>query len=245
MQSTSLQDSGYSWFRLAISLVLATIGGIGLWVPVIILPVIQQEFGIDRAGASLPYTGTMVGFAVGGLLMGRLSDRFGIVVPLVLSGIMLAAGFFLAAWSPNYWVYVFAQSVPIGLLGCASTFGPLVADVSLWFRKRRGIAVAIVASGNYLAGAIWPPVITWITQIYGWRPAYACLGLVALIVMLPLAFLLRRRASLDEVPGSHQVRHDAEPAERHAILAGHAGTGGAGLLRGHVDAAGTSGRLLY
>jgi predicted MFS family arabinose efflux permease len=202
MQSTALQDSGYSWFRVAISLVLATIGGIGLWVPVVILPTIQQDFGLDRAGAALPYTGTMIGFALGGLFMGRLSDRFGIVMPVVLSAVMLALGFFLAAWSPNYWVYVFAQSVPIGFLGCAATFGPLVADVSLWFQKRRGIAIAIVASGNYLAGAIWPPVITWITQTYGWRPAYACLGVLALVVMLPLAFLLRRRASQDEVPSA-------------------------------------------
>ncbi len=202
MNSTSLQDSRYSWFRLFISLLLATVGGIGLWAPVIFLPTIQQDFGVDRAGAAIPYTATMIGFALGGLLMGKLSDKFGIVMPMVFGALMLALGFFLAAWSPNYWVYVFAQAVPIGFLGCAPTFGPLVADVSLWFQKRRGIAIAIVASGNYLAGTIWPPILTWITQSYGWRPAYVFLGALTLAVMLPLAFFLRRRASLDEVPSA-------------------------------------------
>lgn len=202
MTSTSLQDSRYSWFRLFISLVLATIGGIGLWAPVIILPTIQADFAVDRAGASVPYTATMIGFALGGLLMGRISDKFGIVVPMVFGALMLTCGMFIAAWAPNYWVYVFAQAIPIGFLGCAPTFGPLVADVSLWFQKRRGIAVAIVASGNYLAGTIWPPILTWITQNHGWRSAYVFLGVLTICVMLPFAFLLRRRASLDEVPSN-------------------------------------------
>jgi predicted MFS family arabinose efflux permease len=220
MNSTALQDSAYSWFRLAISLALAVIGGIGLWVPVILLPAIQQDFGVDRAGASIPYTATMIGFALGGLLMGRMSDRFGIVVPMLFGALMLTLGFGIAAWSPNYWVYVFAQAVPIGFLGCAPTFGPLVADVSMWFQKRRGIAIAIVASGNYLAGTIWPPILTWITQSYGWRPAYVFIGALSLFVMLPLAFLLRRRASRDEVPGATNSAVSQKPLDGTPFLQG-------------------------
>lgn len=220
MNSTALQDSAYSWFRLAISLALATIGGIGLWAPVILLPSIQNDFGVDRAGASIPYTATMIGFALGGLLMGRMSDRFGIVAPMVFGALMLTAGFGLAAWSPNYWVYVFAQAVPIGFLGCAPTFGPLVADVSLWFQKRRGIAIAIVASGNYLAGTIWPPILTWITQTYGWRPAYVFIGGLSLFVMLPLAFFLRRRASRDEVPSATNSSVTTKPLDGTPFLQG-------------------------
>ncbi|MBL8790183.1 MAG: MFS transporter, partial [Rhizobiales bacterium] len=150
-------DSSYSWFRMAVSLALATIGGIGLWAAVITLPVIQKEFGIDRAGASFPYTMTMVGFALGGVLMGRLADRFGIMVPMFIGTIFLGIGFIACAYAPSYWTFVAAQAGIIGLFGVATTFGPLVADISLWFQKRRGIAVAIVASGNYLAGTIWPP----------------------------------------------------------------------------------------
>jgi MFS family permease len=202
MTSTALQDSRYSWFRLAISLLLATISGIGLWVPVVVLPTIQAEFGIDRAGASVPYTATMIGFALGGVTMGRLADRFGIMVPMLLGTVMLALGFLVAAWSPNYWTFVAAQCVLIGFLGCATAFGPLVADVSLWFQKRRGVAIAIVASGNYLAGTIWPPILTWGIANYGWRMSYVGLGLIVLITMLPLAVFLRRRASLEDVPSA-------------------------------------------
>ena len=78
MPATHLPDSRYSWFRLLASLALATVGGIGLWAGIVALPFIQADFGVDRAGASFPYTMTMIGFAFGGILMGRLSDRFGL-----------------------------------------------------------------------------------------------------------------------------------------------------------------------
>jgi MFS family permease len=193
-----IQDSSYSWWRLAVSLALATIGGIGLWAAVVVLPAIQAEFGIDRSAASLPYTATMIGFAAGGLVMGRMADRFGIAVPMFFGSIILGLGFFAAAAAPSYWVFVAVQAGLIGLFGCATTFGPLVADVSLWFQKRRGLAVAIVASGNYLAGTIWPPILTWGVENYGWRAAYMGLGILVLAAMLPLSLFLRRRASLED-----------------------------------------------
>jgi MFS family permease len=193
-------DSRYSWFRLAVSLALATIGGIGLWAIVVVLPTIQAEFGIDRSGASFPYTMTMIGFAFGGVMMGRVADRFGIMVPMIFGTVLLGIGFFVAALAPSYWVFVFAQAGIIGLFGVSTTFGPLVADVSLWFQKRRGIAVAIAASGNYLAGTIWPPFLTWAVAQWGWRTSFMAIGVLCVVLMLPLALLLRPRASLEERP---------------------------------------------
>jgi MFS family permease len=198
MVTTHLPDSNYAWLRLAASIALSTLGGIGLWAGVVVLPFIQAEFGIDRAGASLPYTMTMIGFAIGGVLMGKLADKFGIMVPMMIGSVMLGVGFFAAALAPNYWSYVAISAGIIGLFGCATTFGPLVADVSLWFRKRRGIAVAIVASGNYLAGTIWPPLMTHAIQNYGWRHAYMFIGVTCVVTMLPLSLMLRQRASLSE-----------------------------------------------
>ena len=197
--ASTTQDSPYAWFRLAVSLALATIGGIGIWAGIVVLPFIQVEFGVDRSGASFPYTMSMIGFALGGVLMGRLADRFGIMVPMFIGSIMLGLGFIASALSPNYWVYVVSQAFLIGF-GCATIFGPLVADASLWFQKRRGIAVAVAASGNYIAGTIWPPILTWGIQTYGWRYAYIALGILTVSLMLPLSLFLRRRASLDERP---------------------------------------------
>src|SRR5512145_666608 len=92
-------DSSYAWWRLAVSLALSTIGGVGLWSAVVVLPTIETEFGVDRGGASLPYTAAMVGFAIGGVLMGRLADRFGIMLPLLVNAPLLGLGFIAAAFT--------------------------------------------------------------------------------------------------------------------------------------------------
>jgi len=193
-----LTDSPYAWWRLAASLALSTLAGVGLWSSVVVLPEIQLEFGIDRGEASLPYTATFLGFAVGGVLMGRLSDRIGIMLPVMVSAVMLGAGFILAAQASNLWQFVLVQGLGIGMLGTATTFGPLVADVSHWFRRRRGIAVAIVASGNYIAGTIWPPILQYGIDGWGWRPTYTAVGIFCIVTMLPPALALRRRAQLDD-----------------------------------------------
>lgn len=206
MRMTShLPDSRYAWFRLGVSLALATLGGIGLWAPVVALPIVQQEFSVDRAGASIPYTLTMIGFGIGGVLMGRLADRFGIVVPMVIGTVLLCLGFVGAAAAPGYWWFVVAQAGLIGLFGVATTFGPLVADVSLWFQKKRGVAVAIAACGNYLAGAMWSPLLISAMESYGWRTSFVVIGLLCLVTMLPLAVFLRPRASLEERPSAEAL----------------------------------------
>ena len=191
-------DSRYAWWRLAVSLALSTIGGVGLWSAVVVLPTIEVEFGVDRGGASLPYTAAMVGFAVGGVLMGRLADRFGIMLPMIVSAPLLGLGFIAAAFTASYWQFVLVQALLIGMLGSSVTFGPLVADVSLWFLRWRGIAVATVASGNYLAGAIWPSILEHTIAAVGWRQSYIYIGGFCVVTMVPLALLLRGRAVMDD-----------------------------------------------
>jgi MFS family permease len=186
-------ESPYAWWRLAVSLALMTIGGSGMYSVTVVLPRIQQEFGVDRADASLPYTLTMIGFGLGGVLMGRMSDRFGVVVPVALGAVGLGAGFVAAGLAPNLWIFCAVQGVLIGLLGTSATFAPLVADTSQWFDRRRGIALAICMSGNYVAGAIWPPVMQYFIDSAGWRPTYIGIGVFCVVTMLPLALVLRRR----------------------------------------------------
>ena len=191
-------DSAYAWRRAAASLALSTVGGIGLWSSVVVLPAIQQEFDVDRGGASLPYMLTMLGAAFGGVMMGRMADRFGIRLPILIGTYMLGIGYIAAACAATFWQFILAQTVLIGALGSSVTFGPLVADVSFWFVRRRGIAIAIVASGNYLAGTIWPPILTFAMEIAGWRWAYMGVGAVCVLTMLPLSLALKRRAALDD-----------------------------------------------
>ena len=186
-------ESPYAWMRLAVSLVLMTIGGSGMYSVTVVLPRIQEEFGVARADASLPYTLTMIGFGLGGVLMGRLADRFGVLVPVGLGAVGLGAGFIAAGMAPNLWLFCAAQGVMIGLLGTSATFAPLVADTSQWFDRRRGIALAICMSGNYTAGAVWPPVMQYFIDSVGWRQTYIGMGVFCVAAMLPLALVLRRR----------------------------------------------------
>jgi MFS family permease len=187
-------DSSYAWTRLAVALALLTIGSGAMYVVAVVLPSVQSEFGAERGDASLPYTAMMIGFGLGGIAMGRLADRFGVMAVVMLGACGLGAGFFAAGLAPSLWTFALAHGVLLGALGSAATFAPLIADTSLWFVRRRGIAVAICASGNYLAGAVWPPIVQHFVEAEGWRHTYLGLGLFCLVTMPPLALMLRARA---------------------------------------------------
>ncbi len=186
-------DSRYAWMRLIVTLALMTIGSGGMYVVSVVLPSVQAEFGVARADASLPYTAMMIGFGVGGILMGRLADRFGVMVPVLIGAAGLATGFWAAGSASSIGWFSVAHGVLIGLLGSSATFAPLVADTSLWFERRRGIAVAVCASGNYLAGAIWPPIVQHFIETVGWRHTYFGIGVFCAISLPLLALMMRPR----------------------------------------------------
>ncbi len=185
-------DSAYSWTRLAISMIVATVGSVGMWAIILVLPKVQAEFGVDRAGASFTYTSTMVGFAFGNLLIGRLVDRIGIVPVLIAAALSLALGFAGSALTHSFAVFSLLHGFFIGT-GSAACFGPLIADVSHWFNKRRGIAVASAACGNYFAGAIWPLILKGPLETVGWRPVFFGIAIACVVIMIPLSLFLKRR----------------------------------------------------
>jgi len=185
-------ETPYAWGRLFISLVLSTIGGVGLWSSVVVLPAVQAEFGALRSGASLPYTATMVGFAFGGIVMGRIGDRVGIIFPVIGGAIALGIGYITAAQTTSLWQFAAVQGLVIGLFGASTTFGPLIADVSHWFTRNRGIAMAVCASGSYLSGTIWPLVLRPLVEAYGWRHTHLGIGIFCVATMLPLSLGLQR-----------------------------------------------------
>jgi MFS family permease len=189
-------DSRYAWFRLVLSLILGTTACVGTWSVVVVLPAVQAEFGTLRAGASLPYTAAMLGFAFGSIAMGKIADRYGLSVPVALGGLMLLTGYGLAGISTSLTQFALAHGLLIGV-GTAAGFAPLIADLSHWFVKRRGLAVVMAASGSYLAGAIWPQVITWGMASHGWRDTHIGIGIFACAVMLPLAWAMRIRPSAE------------------------------------------------
>jgi MFS family permease len=186
-------DSRYAAWRLAFAVAIMTLGASGMYVVPVALPYVQADFGVQRGDASLPYSLLMLGFGFGGLVMGRLADRYGVLVPLTIGGFGVGLGFVAAGYSTNLVLFNAVHGLLIGFAGSSATFSPLVADTSLWWVKRRGIAVAICASGNYLGGAVWPPIINACIESFGWRRTYIGMGIVCGIAIVALAQLMRAR----------------------------------------------------
>ena len=187
-------DGAYALLRLGLSVLIATLLCAGMWAVIVVLPKAQLEFGVDRSAASLPYTAMMLGFAFGTIVLGRMADRTGIAVPMVIAGLCLGFGFVVAGYAPNLLVFSAAHGLLIGV-GAGTGFAPMMADISHWFVKRRGLAVVVVASGNYLAGTIWPLAMNLTMPAIGWRGTYAAIGVVIAATVVPLALLMRRRPS--------------------------------------------------
>ena len=200
-----LPDSRQAWLRLAAAMLVSTIGSVGMWSVVVALPAVQVEFGVPRAEASLPFTLAMLGFALGGVAMGRLLDLTGILGPLIAGAVALGAGYLIAASAESLLVFALAHAI-IGL-GPSVTFGPLMADISNWFIRRRGVAVTLCSSGNYFAGALWPPVVQQSIAHYGWRETHAAIGLCCGAAMILISLVaLRRRAPAALVHATEAAR---------------------------------------
>jgi MFS family permease len=194
-------DSGEAWVRLVLALAIGAIGSVGMWSVVVVLPVVQAEFGATRGAVSLAFTLTMLGFGSGGVVTGRITDRFGIVTAMALSIALLGFAYVLAGLSTTLWQFI-AVYFLIGL-GTSSTFAPLMAEASHWFERYRGLAVAIVASGNYVGGTIWPPLVNWGVQSGGWRTTHIAIGIGCALAMTVLLLVLRARM------GGEQTRDHA------------------------------------
>jgi MFS family permease len=216
-------DSRYAWMRLLVVLLLMTIGSGAMYVIAVVLPPVQAEFGVARAEASLPYTLMMLGFGLGGIAMGKLADRFGVMVVVLIGAVGVGSGFVVAGMAGSLLGFALAHGVLIGALGSSTIFAPLVADTSLWFVRRRGIAVAICASGNYVAGAVWPPIVQHYIETVGWRQTYIGLGIFSAITMALLALLLRPRPPVQAAVAAADVAGAVVPSTRpFGLRMGHA-----------------------
>jgi MFS family permease len=182
-------DSGQAWVRLVIALLIGSVGAVGMWSVVVVMPTVQADFGASRGAVALASTMIFMGFGSGGVVTGRITDRFGIVPAMALSIAFLGVAFVLAGLTRTLWQYD-AVYFLIGL-GTSATFGPLMAEASHWFERYRGLAVTIVASGNYVAGTIWPPLVNWGVQSIGWRSTHIAIGIFCAVTMAVLLVVLR------------------------------------------------------
>jgi len=183
--------------RLVIALVIGSIGGVGMWAIVVMIPAVQAEFAATRGAVSLAFTLMMFGFGLGGVIAGKITDRFGIVRAMAISIVFLGIANTLAGLSTQLWQFIAAYFL-IGL-GTSATFAPLMAEASHWFERYRGLAVTIVASGNYVAGTMWPPIVNFGMQSIGWRHTHIGIGIVCVVLMTVLVLVLRAQIGNDTV----------------------------------------------
>jgi MFS family permease len=183
-------DSPYAWRLALVSMFCIGLGGGAIYLPVVALKEIAEEFGDRRI---VPSTAYMLGFfamGVGGVLMGWLADRTSPRVPLLIAGVSIFAGGWLAAHGGEWTLYA-GYAVPLGLLGNAATFTPAMNNIQGWFERRRSTAVSIVSVGPAISGFVWPQIYRWLLPDVGWRTTLSIYGVIAGTLLFACAFYVR------------------------------------------------------
>jgi MFS family permease len=204
-----LIDSARSWSIGISSLVVVTIAFGAPYVSVVALKQIAVDVGSGaRSAPALANALSLTGAAVGGLLFGWLSDRTGILLPLIFGGIMLGCGSVLSGMGSEWPLYI-GHGLMIGLLGIGAIYSPLITYVSRWFYRRRGLALSLVASGQQVAGAVWPPIFGVAIDLVGWRGTLYGFGIFTVAAVAPMIWLLRHPAPEGELASSQGAQVSA------------------------------------
>jgi MFS family permease len=185
-------EQPYGWVVVVVSMTMMAVALGAPYLVVVALKPIAAEFGWPRAVPSLCYALVLLGAGLGGLVMGRWADRTGIAAPALVGALGIASGAWWASTADGMLALYLSHGLLMGFLGNGAFIAPLLAHASHWFDRRRGIAIALVASGQNLAGAVWPPALRYLTDSYGWRQAFAIYALIAFATLLPLSLVMRR-----------------------------------------------------
>jgi MFS family permease len=186
--SRSVEGRG-SWVAACLALAILAIAYGAPLVVVVGLKPIQAALHSERSVVALAGALTWVGTGLGGILMGWIADRIGIRATTSIGAAMTAAGLALAATGSIPALYV-GHGLLIGLVGNGALYAPLLVYVSRWFDRRRGTALALIASGQYIAGIVWPSVFQWSIARYGWQATMTGYALVTLSLILPITLFL-------------------------------------------------------
>jgi MFS family permease len=180
-----------SWVVASVSLILLGFSFGGPWITAVGLKAIASDTGGARQVPALAVSLAFFGTGFGGILMGRIANRYGIRWPVITGATMIAVGLVLSAAGAPWQLYL-GHGLFMGLLGNAGLNAPLFVYVSRWFDRRRGSALALISSGGYLAGFIWPTIFERSIAAFGWRSTMVGFAILQLIVILPLAIIFLR-----------------------------------------------------
>jgi MFS family permease len=177
----------------SVSVALLSLSFGALWITAVGLKSIAADLGGARSAPSLANSLAWFGSSIGGIAMGRLADRFGIRWTVMFGAVSICIGLFISTLGEPWQLYV-GHGIFMGLLGNAGLNAPLYVYVSRWFDRRRGSALALISSGGYVAGTVWPPIFERAVALAGWRPTMIAYGLFMVAVIVPLALIFLRAA---------------------------------------------------
>jgi MFS family permease len=180
-----------SWVVASISLLLLGMSFGGPWITAVGLKEIAAETGGARSVPSLAVSLALFGGAVGGLLMGRIANSYGIRWTVILGSVMIAVGLIISAGGAPWQLYL-GHGVFMGLVGNSGLNAPLFVYVSRWFDRRRGSALALISSGGYLAGFVWPVIFERCIAYFGWRWTMVGFAIFQVSMIVPLAIIFLR-----------------------------------------------------
>lgn len=206
-------ESRASWTAAWLTLVIVSISYGSPLLVVVGLKPIQEALGTDRSVVALAGALVWAGAGLGGIMMGWLADRIGIRLTASIGAVMMAAGLAISA-SGSVWALYVGHGLLIGLLGIGAMYAPLVVYVSRWFDRRRGSALALISSGAYLAGAIWPPIFARAIAYAGWRHTMLYYAAFELLIIAPAAAIF-----LEQPPAvPHHTLHAAAAHKQKSVM---------------------------
>jgi MFS family permease len=192
-------ESRSSWIVASTALVILTVSFGAPWVTIVALKAIAADTGGLRSVPSLAASLAWIGFGTGGIFMGAIAERVGVRWTVIFGAVMVAVGLALSTGGAAWQLYL-GQGVFVGFLGIGGMNAPFYVYVSRWFDRRRGSALALISSGSYLAGAVWPPLVERAIAYVGWQQTMLYFGLFAVTVVVPLAAIYLRPPPELEVP---------------------------------------------
>jgi MFS family permease len=192
IHSGSIESRG-SWIVAVVALTVLSLAYGAPLVTVVALKPIAAEFGTTRSAPALAVSLTYIGSGMGGIMMGWIAGRVGMRRVVIVCGLMIALGLVLASYGGLYQLYA-SNLLLIGLLGAAGMFSPMMAYVTGWFDRHRGSAIALVSSGQYVAGAVWPLLLQSGVDALGWRHTMRLYALLVAVTIPLLAAVFFRRA---------------------------------------------------
>jgi MFS family permease len=191
LQLPSSVETKASWAVASVALFVLGMSFGGAWIAVVALKDIANEVGGSRSVPALASSLAWLGSGIGGIMMGRIADRIGTRWTVIFGALMVGLGLTISTLGPPWPLWI-GHGLFIGLIGIGGINAPLYIYVSRWFDRRRGSALALISSGTYLAGAVWPPIFQQAIASFGWRQTMLCYAVAEIVLIVPLAAIYFR-----------------------------------------------------